>query len=141
MADRNGARGQAPQARARGKGAEELVARYFQEKGFRLLARNWSTRLGEVDLIVEKGTLIVFVEVRFRSSIAFGRPEETITPAKRRKVVLAAFQYAEWRGLLHQRVLRFDVVAVLEGSRGLRIVHIEDAFEVDETRLIAPSFG
>jgi len=127
-------------AQVLGQTAEELAARYLEGCGFRVLERNWTTRLGEVDLIVEKGSILAFVEVRFRSSVAFGTPEETVTKAKRRKVILAAFEYAGRRRLLDRRIIRFDVVAVVRARGEPRILHIEDAFEADLAGLAPPSF-
>ena len=129
-----------PIAQARGQSAEELAATYLAERGFQVLERNWRTRLGEVDLIVQKGALLAFVEVRFRKSIAFGTPEETVTKAKRRKVILAAFEYAGSRRLLERRVIRFDVVAVVPGRDAPNILHLEDAFEADLAGLAPPAF-
>ena len=84
--------------------------------------------------------MLAFVEVRYRRSAAFGSPEETVTRAKRRKVILAAFEYARSRRLLEERVIRFDVVAVVAGRPQPTILHIEDAFEADLSRLAPPSF-
>lgn len=129
-----------PVSHERGETAEELAARYLVERGFTVLERNWQSRLGEVDLIVQKGVLLAFVEVRFRRSAAFGRPEETVTRAKQRKVILAAFDYARRRRLLERRAIRFDVVAVVSARGGPRILHLEDAFEADLSRLAPPAF-
>ena len=136
--------GQATRTRAQvlGDEAEERAARYFEERGFAVYERKFisPSRVGEVDLIVGKGLVLAFVEVRYRSSEHFGRPEETVSRAKRRKVILAAFDYCRRRGLLEKRIIRFDVVAVVgRGERG-RILHIEDAFDADLPRLAPPSF-
>jgi putative endonuclease len=111
-----------------GRAAESLAADYFLQHGYRVLERNYRTRRGEVDLILEKGCYLIFVEVRYRRSTAFGSPEETITPAKQRKVILAALEYVVRRGL-GARMIRFDVVSLVQGSGAPRIEHIEDAFE------------
>ena len=129
-----------PLSQAMGQTAEELAAKYLEDKGFLVLARNYRTRLGEVDLVVQKGFLLAFVEVRYRKSDAFGTPEETVTREKRRKVILAAFQYAGDHRLLDRRAIRFDVVAVVARGPGLHIVHLEDAFEADLSGLAPPAY-
>jgi putative endonuclease len=123
-----------------GDWAEEVAAGYLLEKGFAILERKLRTRLGEVDLVAQKGVLLAFVEVRYRRSAAFGTPEETVTRGKRRKVILAAFEYARQRRLLERRAIRFDVVAVVPGRERPTVLHLEDAFEADLTRLAPPAF-
>lgn len=125
------------EAQRRGDEAEERAARYFEERGFSVLERKFKARLGEVDLVVQKGLALVFVEVRYRRTAAFGAPEETVSRGKRRKVVLAALEYCRDRRLLDRRVIRFDVVAVI-GGRPPQILHLEDAFDAELPRLAPP---
>ena len=110
--------------KARGKEGEELAAAYFTALGFRILARNHQARVGEVDLIAERGELLCFVEVRARASGALTSPEATVTRAKQRKVVLAAMDYVQ-RHAPGGRAVRFDVIAIL----GEKLVHLENAFD------------
>ncbi len=121
----------APQtpAQARGRAAEDLAAQYLATRGLRLLARNVSCRGGEVDLIcLDRGSL-VFVEVRLRRSARFGGAAESITVAKRRRVMLAA-QW--WLGGPGQRwrkhPCRFDAV-LLDALDETRIDWIAGAFD------------
>jgi len=108
--------------------AEELL----RSRGYRIVARNHRCRRGEVDLIAERGELLVFVEVRTRASAAFGGPEETVSLAKQRRVVAAARDYlARRRG--PERGARFDVVAVVDGPRGPTLTHFENAFFASES--------
>ncbi|HEY3446996.1 MAG TPA: YraN family protein [Myxococcales bacterium] len=123
-----------------GDEAEERAARYFEEKGFAILERNFVSRMGEVDLIVAKGLLLCFVEVRYRKSMAFGRPEETVCTEKRRKVIMAAYDYGRKQGLLEKRYIRFDVVAVTGRGERASVVHIEDAFDAELPRLARTPF-
>jgi putative endonuclease len=123
-----------------GDEAEERAARYFEEKGFEILERKFKSRMGEVDLVVGKGLLLCFVEVRYRGSMAFGRPEETVCTEKRRKVILAAYDWGRKKGLLDKRYIRFDVVAVLGRGERARVVHIEDAFDAELPRLAQTPF-
>lgn len=110
-------------SRALGFAAEARAAQFLQRKGYRVLARNWCCKGGEIDLVCEDGDTVVFVEVRARSSNRHGTPGETVGSLKQRRLVRAAELW-----LLQARrddsPCRFDVVA-LEGER---IEHYEDAF-------------
>lgn len=117
--------------REKGDSAEDIAADYLTERGYRIRDRNSKAAAGEIDLVAEKGRLLVFVEVRYRRSVGFGSPEETVTPAKQRRVVLSALEYACRHKLLDQRVIRFDVLSVLRTRQGPRIEHLEDAFDAD----------
>jgi putative endonuclease len=103
--------------------AEDLAAAYLQRRGLKLRARNYSCRLGEIDLVLLDGDTVVFVEVRQRSNRAFGGAAESITARKRTKLVAAARHF-----LARERALpacRFD--AVLVDGEG-HIEWIRDAF-------------
>ena len=65
---------------------ETLAARYYERLGFEVLARNWRCATGELDLVVGRGDLVVFVEVKSRSSLAFGHPAEAVTRDKQRRI-------------------------------------------------------
>lgn len=119
-----------PTSQEQGDSAESLAADYFVEHGYSVRARNFKTTLGELDLVVEKGLELVFVEVRFRSYSAFGSPEETVTRSKCRKLSLAALEFVTKFGL-GERVIRFDVISVGRDRGGPRLLHFEDAFEAD----------
>jgi putative endonuclease len=106
------------------KAAEDVLAR----DGYRVVARKHRCPRGEVDLVLERGELLVFVEVRTRATAAFGGPEETIGVEKQRRIVRAARDFlARWRG--PPRGARFDVVAVLDQPGTPRVTHIPNAFD------------
>ena len=103
--------------------AEDLAAAYLERQGLKLKARNYACRLGEIDLVLLDGSTIVFVEVRQRSSRAFGGAAESITARKRNKLVATARHF-----LARERTLppcRFDAVLV-DGDGGIE--WIRDAF-------------
>ena len=107
---------------------EEAAAELLRKAGYRIVARNHRCRRGEVDVIAEKGDLLVFVEVRTRASAAFGGPEETVGTRKQRRVVAAARDYlAQRRG--PPKAARFDVIAVVDGPAGPTVTHFENAFD------------
>jgi putative endonuclease len=98
-------------ASERGRRAEAAAAAWLERQGFEVLARNHSTRRGEVDLVCREGATICFVEVRSRSDRLHGSPAESVTPAKARRVAAAAKDWAVRNGGL-DRPFRFDVVSV-----------------------------
>lgn len=115
-----------------GLGAEgERVAKaYLQTKGFRILHENYSTPLGEIDLIAKEGGVVVFVEVKARTSGEFGPPQASVTLAKQRQIVKVARLYLQ-RERLAEVACRFDVVAVMfaGGQTGQpNVLLIRDAF-------------
>jgi putative endonuclease len=105
---------------------EEIAAAYLIENGYEIIARNWRCALGELDVIVHKDDVLVFVEVRTRRGQRFGSAEESITPAKQTRLIELAQTY--WAELQPDfPSWRIDVITVRLG-RGLpHINHIENA--------------
>ena len=111
---------------AQGSAAETLAMSHLKAQGLRLKERNFRTRGGEIDLIMQQGDTLVFIEVRFRQSGDYGSPAETVTRHKQQRLINAASQY-----LQKYRVdmpCRFDIVAI-SGPRQERIEWIRDAFQ------------
>ena len=106
-----------------GARAEDLCAELLRAAGMRLLARNWRCRHGEIDLIAEEDGTVVFAEVRSRSSDGFGGAAESITGAKRSRLLAAARLYLAGRPNAN---CRFDVFLVEGEPRQVR--WIRDAF-------------
>ncbi|MCA8832272.1 YraN family protein [Hymenobacter pini] len=110
-----------------GQAGEEAALAHLLSQGYELVHRNYRFRRAEVDLIVRRGAeLLVFVEVKTRSSAQFGHPEEFVTERKRQLFRLAAEQLQEelnWNG-----DIRFDILALSPTATGLRLEHFEDAF-------------
>ncbi|MBE0621178.1 MAG: YraN family protein [Burkholderiales bacterium] len=111
-------------AKAGGKLAEALAADYLQQRGLRLIERNYSCRLGEIDLILADGPVLVFVEVRLRRNPGFGGAAASITAAKRQRILRAARHYLSGKA---ERACRFDVV-LLDALGADHIEWIKDAF-------------
>ncbi|HEX9673088.1 MAG TPA: YraN family protein [Burkholderiales bacterium] len=108
----------------RGESAENLAAAFLERSGLTILERNYSCRFGEIDIVARSGAQLVFVEVRARSSEAFGGAAGSITAAKRRRLVAAARHYLAARRV--DRACRFDVVLVR--GAGQRVEWLADAF-------------
>lgn len=110
-----------------GKRGEAIAADYLVEKGYELLEENWIHGKAEVDLIVYLNSQLIFVEVKTRSSNAFGEPEDFVGTAKQKQMALAAEEYIELMD--HEGEIRFDVVSILFNTENnYTITHIEDAF-------------
>ena len=103
---------------------EETAVAFLEARGLEIVERNYRCRLGEIDLVARDGATTVFVEVRKRKSAAFGGAAESITPAKRMKLVNAAQHYLS--RLRTQPQCRFDAL-LIEGDPP-RIQWIRDAF-------------
>ena len=106
-----------------GARAEDLCAELLQGAGLRILARNWRCRHGEIDLIAEEQGTLVFAEVRMRSAAGFGGAAESITAAKRERLLAAARLYLSRR---REAPVRFDVF-LIDGPTA-RVQWIRDAF-------------
>ncbi|WP_277934492.1 YraN family protein [Parablautia intestinalis] len=98
--------------RETGKKYEEEAAQYLQKNGFVLLTRNFRCRQGEVDLIGVHDNCLVFVEVKYRKSVAAGAPEEAVNPAKQRKICLVSDYYRIRYPSKSDRQIRYDVVTI-----------------------------
>jgi putative endonuclease len=118
---------------ARGKWAEDLVSRWYEQHGYVIVARNWRCKRGELDVVACKDSVLVVCEVKARASNAFGTPAEAVTLAKQLKVRRAT---ADFRASMREshdllaslvnttRTVRFDVACVL----GTRLEMLEDIF-------------
>ena len=111
-------------AQAGGKLAEALAADYLQARGLRLIGRNYRCRLGEIDLILADGPVLVFVEVRLRRNSDFGGAAASITAAKRQRILRAARHYLSGKP---ECACRFDAV-LLDALAADRVEWIKDAF-------------
>jgi len=111
-----------------GKIAEDLAKKYFSKKGYKILTQNFRSRYGEIDLIVQKKQDITFVEVKFRSSLAFGLPQEFVMKRKQAKIRKTATKYLIEKNLWNKVDCHFDVISVYEEKGKLALEHIKDAF-------------
>ena len=112
-----------------GRWGEKQVERFLTRKGFKRLARNFSCKAGEIDLVMaEAGGSVVFVEVKTRTAEVLAEAESTVTPAKRARLFRAA-RYFLAMHKIENRPCRFDVVVVILSRSGpVQIRHYENAF-------------
>lgn len=112
-----------------GQKGEEAAARYLDQQGYRVLCRNYSCAIGEIDLVALDKGVIVFVEVRSHSSLKYGLPQESVTKHKQHKLRQLAWYYLIAHGKT-ESCCRFDVIGVLFDEEGAvsRLDHITNAF-------------
>ncbi|MBQ8443805.1 MAG: YraN family protein [Clostridia bacterium] len=102
---------------------ENQAIQYLKKKKYQILAQNYKTRIGEIDIICKNKECIVFVEVKMRESCQFGRPCEAVNMHKQHKIRRVAEEYLI-RSHIADTPIRFDVIEVL----GDEINHIENCF-------------
>lgn len=107
-----------------GKIGEDAAVEYFKAKGYRLLARNYRSRYGEIDIICEKQNSVVFAEIKNIPSFGIEGIEYLIDRRKRDRIVKTSKQYLFSSGLDGKKDVRYDVVVINNGS----IEHFEGAF-------------
>jgi putative endonuclease len=112
---------------------ESLAVAHLKARGCEILAQNYRAIRGEIDLIVQDGQFIVFVEVKTRRSLKFGVPQAAVTKQKQRQISKIALAYLQ-AGDLWDAPCRFDVIGVHLSSRSelLRLEHIESAFDFQQ---------
>lgn len=115
-----------------GERGEVLAWGFLERAGYRILERNYRCSIGEIDLVAEKDEALVFVEVKTRSSHRFGPPEESVTPAKQRKLARLAECYLQAKKIAPRRI-RFDVLAITYPAPKAPLFRlIENAFSADD---------
>ena len=109
--------------RALGSYGENLAARWYEEHGYVVLDRNWRCREGEIDLVLTRARLLVFCEVKTRSSDAYGSPAAAVTPAKQARLRKLGMRWVDAQQVRPVSI-RFDVACVI----GRNVSVIESAF-------------
>ncbi len=116
-----------------GQAGEDRAARFLAKQGYKILERNYRAPYGEIDLIALHKGEVVFVEVKTRTSDAYGAPELAVNPRKQQRMIKAALGYIKYKKL-HQVPCRFDVVAISTAAEK-EVELIQNAFEMDRTRM------
>jgi len=112
-----------------GQWGENEAARFLIAKGYSLLDKNWRARPGEIDLVMADGEEIVFIEVKTRSGIGFGYPEEAITDKKIASLIEAGQRYIDEKEI--KKNWRLDVVSIIGNPRtGIQDVEHIEGFQI-----------
>ena len=109
-----------------GKFGEELGVEFLQKNGYDILETNWTFQKAEIDIIAQKGTILAVVEVKTRSTVDFGLPQDFVKPKKIQLLVKAINEYIISNDLDVEA--RFDIIAINKEENNYKIEHIEDAF-------------
>lgn len=105
---------------------ENIAKLFLEEKGHTILEVNYRFKKGEVDIITSFENTLIFVEVKFRSSSAFGFPEEVVNETKINLIQKVAEYYIEKKNW--NKNIRFDIISIIERNNNRQIEHFEDAF-------------
>ncbi len=110
-----------------GDWAEDKAAAFLEAHGFTLLERNWRYKRAEIDIIAKENGILVFVEVKMRAYVHYGRPEEMVDKRKQRLIIDAAMAYM--REIGYEWEIRFDILAIIgQPTEDFTISHYMDAF-------------
>lgn len=110
----------------KGKEGENLAAKFLTDKGYQILDRNYRHKRGEIDLIMRLENLLCFVEVKLRSRIDFGQPEDFVSQNQKDLIILTAENYTHEKGWVGD--IRFDIIAITEKGANIEVKHFKDAF-------------
>lgn len=113
-----------------GRLAEEMACQFLQAKGLQLLTMNYHCFQGEIDLIMQHESEIVFVEVRKRSRTDYGNALDSVNPTKIRKIIKAATHFLQKQNSLYKVHSRFDVIAIHPINGRMQIEWVKNAFSV-----------
>lgn len=111
-----------------GEKYERLAEQYLKDRGYEILERNYRNRFGEIDLIARepKDDVIVYCEVKYRSSGTYGSPLEAVDARKQRRISRVAFYHHSFDKLAREKNCRFDVIGIYKDNK---IEHIKGAFD------------
>ena len=109
-----------------GASGEKAAENFLKEKGYQILARNWRFGSDEIDIVARHNGFLVIVEVKTRSTNAFGEPEIAVTKQKQRFLIRAAQHYIYQNNINDE--CRFDIIAIVSKNGKNTFNHIEDAF-------------
>ena len=109
-----------------GKFGEELAAEYLQNNGYTILETNWTFQKAEIDILAQKDNVLAVVEVKTRTSIDFGLPQDFVKPKKIQLLVKAVHAYVTENDIDSE--VRFDIIAIRKDGQGFEIEYLTDAF-------------
>ena len=109
-----------------GKLGEEMAVEFLQKDGYAILETNWTFQKAEIDIIAQKGNTLAIIEVKTRSSLEFGLPQDFVKPKKIQLLTKAVDAYVTARDLDVE--VRFDIIAIHKEGKSFVIEHLIDAF-------------
>ena len=109
-----------------GSHGEALAMAELQKKGYIILEKNWRYQKAEIDIIACNFEFVIAVEVKTRSSITFGNPQDFVNPQKIKRLVVAMHHYVISNKLDHE--VRFDIIAITKNRDQFKLDHLEGAF-------------
>jgi putative endonuclease len=107
---------------------ESVAAKHLKQQGFKTIKRNFHSRFGEIDLIMQKDQLLIFVEVKYRKNTDWMSAEESVTINKQRKIIKTAEVFLMKQPQFQSLNCRFDVVSIVGNTSDFRLNWIEHAF-------------
>lgn len=116
-----------------GKTGEDLAVNYLENKGYRILDRNWRSGHKEIDIVAMDGEILVAVEVKTRKSATYGEPETAVTVGKQQMLIRAVDAYIRYKNL--DVDVRFDIISIILNEEEQQIEHIEDAWMATSSHL------
>jgi len=113
-----------------GKKGEELAVEFLRKEGYKILNRNWTFQKAEIDIIAQKESILAIVEVKTRSSLDFGAPQDFVKPKKIQLLIKAVNAYINDRekDFCEDLNIRFDIIAIHKNGETFAIEHLTDAF-------------
>jgi len=118
-----------------GKKGEDAAVGLLKQNGYKIISRNFKTKLGEVDIIAFDKDTYCFIEVKTRNSLKFGSPLESVSFSKQRQISKAALVFLKERNLLDKKA-RFDVVSIVYSDNLPKLDLVKNAFELQERYVI-----
>ncbi|MCS7250166.1 MAG: YraN family protein [candidate division WOR-3 bacterium] len=112
--------------RLNGKEGEKFALNYLEERGYKILEKNYYRRFGEIDIIAEKDNEIIFFEIRSKGKDDFS-PILTINQRKIKKLKILALNYLSEKGIFDKQI-RFDIIGLIKNNKGFQVEHIKNAF-------------
>lgn len=109
-----------------GKKGEQLAVDFLLEKNYDIVERNYRFDKAEVDIIAQKNDILAIIEVKTRSSVDFGNPQDFVKPKQIKNLVKAVDEYVTENDLDIE--VRFDIIAIVKQGKGYEIEHLENAF-------------
>lgn len=115
-----------------GKSGEDAAVDLLKEEGYKIIARNYKSKLGEIDIVAQDRDTLCFIEVKTRQNDHLGSPLESVVFRKQRQISKAALAFLKEKNLFHKKA-RFDVISVINTQEKTRVELIKNAFDLDKS--------